>query len=94
MLTLEVIEKEINEIIAHGNNRNDIACLADLVVCRDALKNNVRTTIDATGSEFADCINGKCLSDILPCIIELMETLAVINPKLYASVLRKLREGE
>lgn len=41
-------------------------------------------------SEFAQIINGKPQKDIWPVIDELMQTLAVVQPKVYAAVLKKL----
>lgn len=42
-------------------------------------------------TEFSQAIQGKPIDDVLPVIDELMQTLAVIQPRLYASVLRKLQ---
>ena len=92
MLTLEIINREIENIIAHGDNRADIACLADLLVCRDALREQTTSEIiSADGSEFAACINGKCFSEILPFLDELLETLKLVQPRLYDSFIRRLR---
>ena len=41
-------------------------------------------------SEFAQIINGKPQKNIWPVIDELMQTLAVVQPKVYAAVLKKL----
>lgn len=43
-----------------------------------------------SNSEFADVINGKRQRDVWPVLDELMETLHVIQPKLYAAVIEKL----
>ena len=95
MLTLEIIEKEIAEVIAHGDNRADIACLADLYVCRDYMreKGSVSTEIVRTDSrsEFAECVNGRCFSDILPLLEELLETIRALQPRLYDGFMSRLR---
>lgn len=44
-----------------------------------------------SGSEFSQLINGRPQDKVLDVIDELMETLQVINPRLYAGVLRKLQ---
>lgn len=44
-------------------------------------------------SEFAEVIRGMNTTRVLSIIDELMQTLSVLNPKLYASVIRKMREG-
>lgn len=46
----------------------------------------IETAID---SEFCDAIRGKTVSEVLPILNELMETLKVINPKLYNVALSK-----
>jgi hypothetical protein len=43
-----------------------------------------------SGSEFSQRIYGRKISDVLPMIDELMETLQVMNPRLYNSVMDKL----
>lgn len=45
-----------------------------------------------SGSDFAKYINGKSQSEIWPIMDDLMNTLSVINPKLYQSVLIKVAE--
>lgn len=92
MLTLDKINAEIDNIIAHGDNRADIACLADLLVCREALQERTATEpIKASGSEFAVCVNGKCFSEIMPHLDELMETLKLVQPRLYDSFILRLK---
>lgn len=41
-------------------------------------------------SEFAQAIEGRSQTDVFAIMDELMETLKVINPRLYTSVMRKL----
>lgn len=41
-------------------------------------------------SEFAMLVNGRDQQEVFKVIDELMDTLQVINPRLYASVIRKL----
>ena len=46
-----------------------------------------------SSSEFAEITNGMTLQDVWPIIDELMTTLQVVNPRLFNSVIRKLKEG-
>lgn len=46
-----------------------------------------------SGTEFSEAINGSPVADILPILDDLMTTLQVVNPRLYASVMRKFKEG-
>lgn len=41
-------------------------------------------------SEFAKVIYGKTTEEIIPLIDELMQTLQVVNPPLYKSVMRRI----
>ena len=43
-----------------------------------------------SGSEFARAIDGRDFDEILPVIDELMETLQIIQPRLYSAVMNKL----
>lgn len=55
--------------------------------------NEVDEVTYKSDTEFSQAIHGKKQDYVLSVIDELMETLSVLNPRLYASVLRKLREG-
>ena len=51
----------------------------------------VRNTIELdSGSEFARAVNGMDLDEFLPIIDELMETLQIIQPRLYDAVMGRL----
>lgn len=43
-----------------------------------------------SGTEFSDRIQGMDMNDVLAVMDELMTTLMVVNPRLYAGVMRKL----
>lgn len=43
-------------------------------------------------SEFAEAVNGRNPAEVWGVIDELMQTLSVINPRLYASVMRRLND--
>lgn len=92
MLTLADIDREIQNIVEHGTSRQDVACLADLYVCRAAMQDRPpEERIMADGSEFAACINGKCFSEVMPFLEELMDTLKIIQPRLYDAFMAKIR---
>lgn len=52
------------------------------------VRNKIETTSE---SEFARAIDGKEMNEILPIIIELMDTLYIIQPRLYSAVMDKLQ---
>ena len=43
-----------------------------------------------SGTEFSDRIQNMDINDVLAVIDELMSTLYIVNPRLYAGVMRKL----
>ena len=45
-----------------------------------------------SGTEFSDIIHGMDTSFIMPIIDELMTAIQVVQPRLYASVIRKLKD--
>lgn len=49
------------------------------------------TIINHGDSEFAVLVNGKLQADVMPVLNELLETIKVLNPRLYAGVIRKLQ---
>lgn len=46
-----------------------------------------------SGTEFSAAIDGRYADEVLPILDDLMSTLQIVNPRLYASVMRKL-EGD
>lgn len=57
-------------------------------ISRDA---GIDTRIQYDGeSDFAHMVNGKEQGDVLPVIDELMDAVAVLNPRLYNSVMNRL----
>ena len=85
MLDLNTINREIENIIQHGNNFEDCQKLAILVVCRSAFTPQYQSSTD-----FAQLISDKTVDCIMPVMDELMETVKVLNPRLYECVMRKL----
>jgi len=52
--------------------------------------NEVDEVTYMSDTEFSQAIQGKRINAVLSVIDELMETLSAINPRLYASVLRRI----
>ena len=54
--------------------------------------NHIESLIEyESGSEFSQRINGKPAAAIWPVMDELMDALMAINPRLYDSVMRKIK---
>ena len=93
MLTPETIQKEIDEILAHGDNRADIATLADLYICLAGMRGEpITVTTEADTGPREDCliICGKPVAAALPFLEELVEAVQATNPRLYNSFMDKL----
>lgn len=56
----------------------------------DRYYRGIQTTINSE-TEFIAALQGKDIDDVLAVFDDLMNCLAVINPKLYGNVLSKLR---
>lgn len=41
-------------------------------------------------SEFLEAIQGKAISDVMPIMDELMESMRILQPRIYDSVMRKV----
>ena len=48
--------------------------------------------IPYSGSQFSEYVTVKGIEKVYPIVDELIETLSVINPKLYQSVMRKIAD--
>lgn len=48
------------------------------------------SVVNDADSEFARIVNGKPQKEVWPVLDELMETLAVVQPRVYEAVLKKL----
>ena len=91
MITIEQVENEISKVLAHGNNREDISYLANLYICKEAMHGKslgVKIETENT-SEFAKCVNGRCFTEILPLLEELLEVVNATNPRLYRSFISR-----
>lgn len=52
---------------------------------------DIKIMKQSSGSEFLTVINGKSINDILPVLDELMQTLDVVQNKLYKSTINTLQ---
>lgn len=98
MLNKDVIDKEILELEKHDTTYATCERLAWLYIIRDHMQEPVVTekTKSAVGvsgeSDFMKAVSGKA-TDLVICVLdEFMETLKIVNPRLYDGVMRKLNE--
>ena len=98
MIDRKEIDRAIDELENKETTFSSCAKLADLYIIRDRIGEAPRRTeaysYDAGpvsgGSDFMTAASGKDYDKLLTVIDELMDTLSVANPRVYASVMRKI----
>ena len=89
MISLEEVEKTILELESKDTSFAVCEKLAYLYIVRDHIKPSGK--IESKGaSEFMQSISKKETVDVLKVLDELMQTLAVVQPKLYEVTLSTL----
>ena len=95
MISLETIEREINELEARGDTTYSICeRLSWLYVVRDHLRpvrEDSRTTQELSGSEFLEAVSGVSYSALMRILDEHMSALQVVQPREYESVMDKIK---
>lgn len=95
MISLETIEREIDEIEARSDTTyRTCERLAWLYVVRDHLRPEVQVgkTQYLSGSEFLEACSGVSYPALMEVLNEHVQTLAVVQPRAHESLLRKIRE--
>lgn len=100
MISIDQIDGEIAVLEEEKPTHAIMQKLANLYVVRDhmtidtqpVVSNSVNLVIPhiGTDTEFANATEGKSISKVFAIMDELMTTLKVVNPSLYASVIREL----
>lgn len=104
---LKEIEWAISELEGKESNFQVYARLADLYTVRDHMQDGLKPVANPVEglaapqppqllgrygeSEFLEIAAGKDCASVWKILDELMETLRVVNPRVYAGVMRKLR---
>ena len=102
MMDLEEIEKAIEEHEQMQTNLQVCERLAWLYIVRDYLSNKDNSVkdnsptsernIDVAESEFGKLIRSKSQERVMAVIEELMQTIEVINPRLYAGTIQRIKD--
>lgn len=98
MISLETIEREINEIETRCDTTfRTCERLAWLYVCRDHLRarqdsNGDSVTPYMQGSEFLELASNVSYPALMRVMDEHLETIRLLYPKTYDSVLERIRE--
>lgn len=96
MVSLETVEREIDELEARETTYRVCERLAWLYVVRDHLRPTSKaesmTVPDSEGSEFMRAAGGKKVRDVMSVIDEHLETLHMMYPATYSAVIDKIRQ--
>ena len=94
MIDLEIVEREINDIeVSKDTTYRTCERLAWLYVVRDHLRPtqaDPRTQV-MEGSEFLEACSGVSYPALMEVLDEHMQTLAVVQPRVYDALMRKIR---
>lgn len=93
MINLETIERSIDELEHREASYRTCERLAWLYVVRDHLLPSSRDerTQYLEGSEFLEACSGISYPALMEVLNEHVQTLAVVQPKAYEALLRKIR---
>ena len=94
MIDLEIVEREINDIeVSKDTTYRTCERLAWLYIVRDHLrptKADPRTQA-MEGSEFIEACSGVSYPALMEVLDEHMQTLAVVQPRVYEALMRRIR---
>lgn len=95
MISLETIEREINELEARGDTTYSICeRLSWLYTVRDHLmptRQDTRLTQQLFGSDFLDATSNVPYPMLMSILDEHMEALKLVQPREYENVMAKIR---
>lgn len=99
MIDLETVEREISELEARQASYKLCERLSWLYIVRDHLyskmyppdgKADLKSAL--SGSEFLDAANGKPYEDVMMVMDEHMETMKLLYPKTFESIIQRIRQ--
>lgn len=95
MLSMDTINSEILNLEKHDTTFATCEKLAWLYIVRDHLNGYTKpeaAKIDTFGdSDFMKAISGRSADEVWRIMDELMDTLKVVNPRLYDGVMRRIQ---
>lgn len=94
MISLEQLDAEIKILEDKEPNYTIMSQLASLYTVRDHMHTEDVKNVDTVdiGSRFYELIKNKKIESVYMALDELMDTLSVLNPNLYDSIVRKFNE--
>ncbi len=92
MVSRKDLEIAVEELQKSQPTYQVCAKLADLYIILDHLKPDQKYQEKGPGSEFMLAARGKDIGKVLELMDELMETTQILNPRLYETVIMRLKE--
>lgn len=93
MISLETVEREIDELESRETTYHLCERLAWLYIVRDHLRptKGDKRTQELVGSEFVEACNGKSYPALISVLDEHMQAIKAIYPREYDSLMDKIR---
>lgn len=97
MISLQDVQEAIKEVEAMPDTYSKAEKLATFYTLRDALQPEpyraapVEKISYVSESDFAQAVAGRDPEEVMPIIDELMDTISIINPRLYNGVMDRLK---
>lgn len=95
MVSLETIEREIDELLSRDTTYAVCERLAWLYVVRDHLRASYKASdfgaASMSGSEFLEAASAARYEDLMRVLDEHMQALMVVQPRAYESLMSKIR---
>ena len=93
MVSLETIEREIDELESRETSYRVCERLAWLYTVRDHImpKRADELTDRMTGSEFLEASSGVSYRELMGVLNEHMQALSLLQPKVYDAIISKIR---
>ena len=95
MINLDEVQKDIMSLKKMDTSYAACERLAWLILVRDELLKDKQSEVIPLNlqetSEFLTAINGKDTAAVFAIVDDLMDTLRVVNPRVYSSVLEKVK---
>lgn len=96
MISLETVEREIDELECHETTYRVCERLAWLYVVRDHLRPQAvgesALVPNMEGTEFLEAVSGKRTGDVMLLMDEHLSVIRTLYPKSYESIMQRIRE--
>ena len=89
MINLDEINNEIEKLESQPASYASIERLSWFYTVRDHITSQPKGEIPDGESDFRKCCSGKAICEVMDVMDELMDTLLIIQPRLYNAVMNR-----